>query len=80
MLATKKEALEKEKKNLYMKDIVKHNPIFSQQHIDEFYHMFTLYCDAKRECDIADILNTARTLGFDKKYLIVYTAIADISA
>ena len=40
--------------------------------------MFGLYCDARRQCDISDILNTARTLGFDKKYKIVYGAIADI--
>ena len=80
MLAAKKELIEKERKNLYLKDIVKQNPIFSKEHIDEFYQMFGLYCDARRQCDVADILNTARTLGFDKKYKIVYGALADITA
>ena len=61
-----------------MKDIVKANPIFAKEHIDEFYEMFNLYCDPKRLCDIADILNTARTLGFDKKFKIIYGALADI--
>lgn len=41
--------------------------------------MFSLYCDAKRQCDIGDILNTAKTLGFEKKYKIVYDAIANIT-
>ena len=41
--------------------------------------MFGLYCDARRQCDISDILNTARTLGFDKKYKIVYGALGDIA-
>lgn len=40
--------------------------------------MFNLYCDAKRQCDVADILNTARTLGFDRKYKIIYNAISQI--
>lgn len=42
--------------------------------------MFNLYCDAKRQCDIADILNTARTLGFDRKYKIIYRALGDLVA
>jgi len=40
--------------------------------------MFNLYCDPKRQCDIADILNTARTLGFDRKYKIIYQALTEI--
>lgn len=77
-MQSKKEAIEKERKSLGLKEIVKQNPIFSKEHIDEFYDMFSLYCDAKRQCDIADILNTARTLGFDKKYKIIYAALSDI--
>jgi Ca2+-binding EF-hand superfamily protein len=63
---------------VYMKEIVAKNPIFSKEHIDEFFDMFNLYCDAKRQCDIADILNTARTLGFDRKYKIIYRALSEI--
>ncbi len=40
--------------------------------------MFNLYCDQKRQCDISDILNTARTLGFDRKYKIIYGALGQI--
>ena len=41
--------------------------------------MFNLYCDNRRECDIADILNTAKTLGFDKKYKLIYRALQQIT-
>ena len=41
--------------------------------------MFNLYCDNRRECDIADILNTAKTLGFDKKYKLIYHALQQIT-
>jgi hypothetical protein len=34
--------------------------------------MLNLYCDNRRQSDISDILNTARTLGFDKKYKIIF--------
>jgi hypothetical protein len=34
-----------------------------------------LYCDYRRECDVQDILNTAKTLGFEKNYPIVYDAL-----
>lgn len=62
-----------------MKDIVTKNPVFAKEHIDEFFEMFNLYCDPKRQCDVADILNTARTLGFDRKYKIIYNALASIA-
>jgi len=42
--------------------------------------MFSLYCDHHRQCDVSDILNTARTLGFNTKYKVVYDAIAAVSA
>ena len=79
MHSHKKEQIEKEKKSLYMKDIVTKNPVFAKEHIDEFFEMFNLYCDPKRQCDVADILNTARTLGFDRKYKIIYTALGAIA-
>ena len=37
--------------------------------------MFNLYCDNRRQCDVSDILNTARTLGFDRKYSIIFKAL-----
>jgi hypothetical protein len=41
--------------------------------------MFNLYCDNHRQCDVSDILNTAKTLGFDKKYKIIFEALASVS-
>ena len=42
--------------------------------------MFNLYIDAqRREADIKDIVNTAKTLGLDTKYQIVYGALVDIA-
>ena len=40
--------------------------------------MFNLYCDPKRQCDIADILNTAISLGFNRNYNIIYQAIQEV--
>ena len=42
--------------------------------------MFNLYCDSRRECDVADILNTAKTLGFHKKYKLIFQALQEITA
>ena len=41
--------------------------------------MFNLYCDNRRQCDVSDILNTARTLGFDKKYSIIFEALEAVT-
>jgi hypothetical protein len=41
--------------------------------------MFNLYCDNRRQVDVSDILNTARTLGFEKKYRIIYRALEEIN-
>ena len=41
--------------------------------------MFNLYCDTRRQCDISDILNTARTLGFDRKYKLFFEALDAIN-
>jgi hypothetical protein len=42
--------------------------------------MFNLYIDARtREADIKDIVNTAKTLGLDSKYQIVYGALVDLA-
>ncbi len=41
--------------------------------------MFNLYCDNRRLCDISDIVNTAKTLGFQRKFKFIYTAIDAIN-
>jgi hypothetical protein len=41
--------------------------------------MFNLYCDNRRLCDVSDIVNTAKTLGFERKFKFIYTAIDAIN-
>ena len=41
--------------------------------------MFNLYCDNRRHCDVSDILNTARTLGFDKKFKLIFEGISAVN-
>lgn len=79
-MLSRKEQLKKDKELLWSKPIVAKNPVFTQQHIEEFFEMFNLYIDAqRREADINDIVNTAKTLGLDSKYQIVYGALVDIA-
>jgi centrin-3 len=41
--------------------------------------MFNLYCDNRRHCDVSDILNTARTLGFDRKFKLIFDALTGVN-
>lgn len=65
---------------MFAKDIVQNNPIFTEQEIEAFFHLFNLYADERREANMADIVNTARTLGFEKKHPMVYLAMSDMAA
>jgi hypothetical protein len=56
------------------------NPIFSREQIEDFFEMFNLYCNDRRQCSTLDILSTARTLGFDKKYRMFYEALEGIAS
>jgi Ca2+-binding EF-hand superfamily protein len=79
MLHSKKDMAEKDRKTVFAREIVTKNPVFSREHCEDFFEMFNLYCDNRRQCDVSDILNTARTLGFDKKYKIIYDALDAVS-
>ncbi len=79
MLHSRKENAEKDKNIVFARDVVTKNPVFTKEHCEEFFEMFNLYCDNHRQCDVSDILNTARTLGFDRKYKVVYDAIAGVA-
>ena len=77
---SKKEIEAKELKTVLGKDVTTKNPIFSPEHISEFHALFSLYCDPRmRRADFRDLLQTAQTLGLDKKYEIVYKLIMDIN-
>ena len=80
MALSKKEQQKKDLEAVLAKDIGGKNPIFSVDFITELHSMFSLYADPRqRRADIRDILMTAKTLGLDAKYEIVYHAIADIA-
>ncbi|KAL4467469.1 hypothetical protein ABPG72_000679 [Tetrahymena utriculariae] len=54
---------------------------FMKDQILEFYDLFELYFDKqKRGVDINDILATARTLGLDSKYQMVYKVLSQIQS
>jgi hypothetical protein len=61
------------------KDVVTKNPIFSNEHIVELHSLFSLYADPRqRRVDVKDITMTAKTLGLDEKYDIVFRVLAEI--
>ena len=61
-------------------EVVLKNPIFSSEHIEELFNMFYLYSDPRTsKADIRDVLVTARALGLDKKYELVFRAIEEVS-
>ena len=62
-----------EKKVLLSKDFVKNNPIFTVDHIMEFHELFNLYVDPRtKKIDIRDVLTTAKTLGLDERYTLIF--------
>ena len=76
MAMTRKDQIAKDKEALMKKDFVSKNPIFTFDHISEFYDLFILYADFRtKRADIRDVLTTARTLGLNTKYLIVFRAL-----
>lgn len=77
---SRKEQFEKEKKAFLLKDVVTKNPIFVGDQIDELYNLFFLYADPRtKRADVRDILMTAKTLGLDQKYSLVYRAIEEVA-
>lgn len=77
---SRKEQIEKEKNAILSKDIAAKNPIFENTQITELYNMFAQYADPRnKKADIRDVLVTARTLGLDTKYQLVFTALEQIA-
>jgi len=76
---SKKENQAKDLQAILQKEIATKNPIFSNQHIVELHSLFSLYADPRqRRVDIKDISMTAKTLGLDEKYDIVFRVLAEI--
>jgi Ca2+-binding EF-hand superfamily protein len=79
MSIKKSEVLEKEKRDLWGKPIVAKNEVFEVQQIEDFWNMFNLYADNRRQADVREIAATAKTLGFDKSHEFIYSALVGIS-
>ena len=77
---SKKETQKKDLEAVLAKDIGVKNPIFSADFVSELHSMFSLFADPRqRRADIRDILMTAKTLGLDAKYEIVFHAIQNLA-
>ena len=62
-----------EKNAIFQKDWVKNNTAFTNDQIEDFYELFKLLADPKNNKIFVDeILQTAKTLGIDSKYGLVY--------
>ena len=77
---SRKETQAKDLQAVLTKDIVTKNAIFSNDSVAELHALFSLYADPRqRRVDIKDILMTAKTLGLDERYDIVFRVLAEIS-
>ena len=56
------------------------NPVFDQKFIEELHSMFSLYADPRqRRVDIKDLVMTAKSLGLDERYDIVFRVLVEVS-
>ncbi len=77
---SKKEIQAKDLQAVLGKEICTKNPIFTPDSIAEIHALFSLYADPRqRRVDVKDLLMTARTLGLDKTYDIVFRVLAEVS-
>lgn len=80
MTTSRKEALDKEKAVVLSKDYATKNPILALEHVEELFNLFALYMDPRnKKTDVRDILMTAKTLGLDQKYQLVFRALEEVA-
>lgn len=64
----RKTVIEEERKKIFVKPIVTENPSFDLKQIEDFFNLFNLYADTRRQADVREIVATAQTLGYDKSH------------
>ncbi len=64
----RKTVIEEERKKIFAKPIVTENPSFDLKQIEDFFNLFNLYSDTRRQADVREIVATAQTLGYDKSH------------
>lgn len=75
----RKALIEEERKRIFAKPIVTQNQSFDIKQIEDFFNLFNLYADNRRQCDIREIVTTAQTLGYDKSHEFIFKKLVDIS-
>ena len=75
----RKAHIEEERKKIFAKPIVTQNQSFDIKQIEDFFNLFNLYADNRRQCDIREIVATAQTLGYDKSHEFIFKKLVDIS-
>lgn len=75
----RKTIIEEERKKIFAKPLVAQNPSFEPAQIEDFYTLFNLYADNRRQADIREIVTTAKTLGYDKTHEFLYKGLVDIA-
>lgn len=75
----RKQIIEDERKKIFIKPIVAANPTFDLKQIEDFYTLFNLYADNRRQADVREIVTTAKTLGYDKSHEYIFKSICDIA-
>lgn len=77
---SKKDIQAKDLQTVLGKEISTKNPIFSSDSITEIHNLFSLYADPRqRRVDVKDLLMTAKSLGLDARYDIVFRVLAEVS-
>ena len=77
---SKKDIQAKDLQTILTKEVATKNPIFTNDSVTEIHALFSLYADPRqRRVDVKDILMTAKTLGLDQKYDIVFRALHEVA-
>ena len=79
MSIDRKAIIENERKVIFAKPIVAANPTFEVGQIEDFFSLFNLYADVRRQADVREIVTTAKTLGYEKSHEFIYRALVNIA-
>ena len=59
---------------------MKNNPTFTNDHILDFHTLFVLYANPyTKKIDIRDVISTAKTLGLEKRFKMIFKVLMDLS-
>lgn len=79
MSIDRKTVIENERKVIFAKAIVTANPTFELGQIEDFFTLFNLYADVRRQADVREIVTTAKTLGYEKSHEFIFRALVSIA-